>query len=231
MKMQNRFQNEIRASQSFEEGPFFLISDSEDDLRIFAHGIVGDRDDMLDSQSVVKTILENRGRPIVLDINTPGGAVFDAVAIYTALVEHDATVRADITGKAESSGTILVSAADSVRIAQAGLFTVHQAWTGFVSIGNKRQIRQESEEVYGLLDKVDDEISQILADRSGRPKDEIDALMAGKDGSDGTSFTGSEAVEMGFADELIPNKKRPETRGTSQAYIRQLVNFKRKRAA
>ncbi len=174
-----------------------------DETIIDIQDVIGDDWAELSSASLVPKI-RDIDTPIRLSIDTPGGSVFDAVAIYQALVQHPHKVTADIMGMAASAGTIITSSADHIRIAQAGTFMLHRAWS--VVPGNSAELRAAAD----LLDKVDRELDDVLSKRTGVSVDEIRELSIGDDGSDGTWLTGTEAVERGFADELLPTKSKPK---------------------
>ena len=62
---------------------------------------------------------------IVVRINSPGGDVFAANAIYSRLKDHTATITVKIDGWAASAATIIAMAGDTVKIARNGVFMVH----------------------------------------------------------------------------------------------------------
>lgn len=178
----------------------FNATRQDDELLLMVHGVIGDDIDSLDSASVVSTITAYDGDRIRLDINTPGGSVFDAMSVYNALVMSRADVIADVTGTAFSAGTIVASAGDTIRISAGAQWMVHRAWA--MAIGNAPEMREAAE----MLERADDQIAALLAERSGNSFEAIAGWMSGS--IDGTTFTGSEAVERGFADELLPMKGR-----------------------
>lgn len=204
--MKKRFQEIKMSSRTKAETrlAFRLEEHADDVLTIYVHDVIGDPFDGMDSASLVPVIDKNRGRQIVLNINSPGGSVFDAISIYSSLAEHG-NVRADISGMAASAATIIASAADNIRIATSGIYWIHQAWT--IALGNAA----EMEDIAKALHSIDGEIADLLSTRSGTSSDEIANLMQGENGADGTRFTGKEAVAFGFADELIPLKGKPES--------------------
>lgn len=203
--MKKRFQDIKMSSRTKAETrlAFRLEDHSEDVLTIYVHDVIGDPFDALDSASLVPIIDKNRDRQIVLNINSPGGSVFDAISIYSALAEHG-NVRADISGMAASAATIIASAADHIRIATSGVYWMHSAWT--IALGNAT----EMEDIAKALRSVDGEIADLLSTRSGTTVEEIANLMQGDNGADGTRFTGRETVDFGLADELIPLKEKPD---------------------
>ncbi len=216
MRMKNRFQSvslsQLKVACEGMPGMGFAVHNEADEMVIHVMGIVGDYFDGLDSATLVPEIRAAKGRPITMILDTPGGNVFDAVAIYSTLVQHDAPVRADIVGQAASAGTILTASADNIRIAPAGEYILHSAWSGAMLMGNARELEEQVKGVAVLIErlkKVDVELDQVIALRSGLTLEEVQELSIGPEGADGTTFTGTEAVEKGFADELLPRKEKP----------------------
>lgn len=222
MRIKDRFQNVPKyclpstasmAAMKTEPIPF-RCQVTPEILTIYIHDVIGDPFEDLDSGSLVPIIHQSPGIPIHLDINSPGGFVFDAISVYNALIQHDSRVTADISGKAASAATILASAADHVRIATSAEYMVHSAWT--IAMGNAANFEGLAKD----LRAVDREIADLLATRSGMEVTEVADLMIGGDGQDGTSFMGREAVEKGFADEVIPLKTKPKTDAVEDVKLR-----------
>lgn len=127
-------------------------------------------------------------------INSYGGAVFDAVAIYRALVSHPARVISHIDGVAASSAATIAMAGDEIRITEAGFLMIHNASGGV--FGEASEVRQMAD----LLDTITGTIGDVYAARSGRSAEEIAAWMTAT-----TWMTAAEAVERGFADSIVEN--------------------------
>jgi len=132
---------------------------------------------------------------IDLHINSPGGLVFDAVAIYTALKRHPAEVDVHIDGLAASAASFVAMAGDSVEIEKPAKMMIHDA-RGVV-IGNSADMR----EMATLLDELSDTIADIYADRSGHPAKQWRAAMQ-KD----TWYSAEQAVKAGLADRVAGTK-------------------------
>ena len=126
---------------------------------------------------------------IHLRINSPGGDVFDARAIATAIKQSGKHVIAHIDGVCASAATYIAIAADTVEMARGSFFMIHQAWAGI--IGNSGELR----DLAALLDKVDDSIIADYAAKTGKDADEIKQMM-----SDETWMTAQEALDFGFVD-------------------------------
>ncbi len=135
-------------------------------------------------------------RSIDLRIDSPGGSVFDGRTIYTRLVQHRAKINVYIDGVAASAASFIAMAGDNISIAEGGFFMIHDA--SAVTVGNKKK----HEETLALLRTVDDTILQTYVARTGLSAKQIEEWM-----SDEKWFTGKEAVENRFADDLMENKK------------------------
>ena len=139
------------------------------------------------------TDLKNLGevREITLRVNSPGGSVFDGNAIYNMLKQHPAKVTAYIDGLAASMASVIVMAADHVVMPENALMMIHNPWS--MSMGDAEALRKDAD----LLDKV--KTTLLLAyGRSMMTDQEISQMM-----DDETWLTGAEALEMGFADEVV----------------------------
>lgn len=133
---------------------------------------------------------------INLRINSPGGSVFDADAIYNALVRNKARVVVDIDGLAASAASYVAMAGDEIRIAENGHFMIHYAWGG--AMGNKDDMRK----VADLLDLLDNSIANIYAKRTGGKREDFLALMQAE-----TWMDSARTVELKLAHSITPGKE------------------------
>ncbi len=129
--------------------------------------------------------------PIDLRLNSPGGSVFDAVAIYNALKRHDGKVTVTIDGIAASAASYVAMAADEIVMPENAFLMIHDP-SGLV-MGTAGDMRDMAE----ALDKIAGSLIKGYAAKSGKPDDEIATLMAAE-----TWFDAAEAVEAGFADRI-----------------------------
>lgn len=131
---------------------------------------------------------------IVVRINSGGGDVFAANAIYTRLKDHPAKITVKIDGWAASAATIIAMAGDIIRIARNGVFMIHDpamtVWDTFKA--------EEFEKMAEELKVIKQSIINTYAMRTGRDEKEISAFM-----SEEKWWTGDAAVENGFCDELM----------------------------
>lgn len=184
-----------------------------DSVELMVHGVIGDSWESLDSSSVSKFLKDNRGKTVNVDINSPGGLAYDGVAIYNGLAQHDGPVNINITGIAASAATIIAMAGDKIRIAENGSFMVHRAWG--IGVGNQKLMLDLAD----FLDKLDNQIAATYAARTGRTSKTMLRFMDGE--VDGTTFSGREAVDEGFADEVIPLKGKDKGGNASAATAEQ----------
>lgn len=173
---------------------------SSDLVELMIHGVVGDPYEGLDSASVSRMLADNRGKPVDVDINSGGGLSFDGISIYNALANHDAKVTTRITGIGASAAATIFAAGDERIIVENGNLMIHR--NAGIAIGNVQTMM----DMAGFLERMDNQLADTYAARTGRKRETILKLMDGT--MDGTWFTGKEAVDAGFADTMIPLKKK-----------------------
>lgn len=129
---------------------------------------------------------------IHIRINSPGGSVFDGVAMHNALKDHPARIVAHIDSLAASIASVIALAGDEIVMAENAFFMIHNPWT--LAVGDAEQLRKDAD----LLDKVaDSTIRTSYMAKTGKSEDEIKAWMA-----DETWFTAEEALAAGFVDSI-----------------------------
>ena len=133
---------------------------------------------------------------IDLRINSPGGDVFDGVAIHNAIKNHKANVTAYVDGLAASAASFIAMAANKIVMPANSFMLVHGA-SGF-SFGNADDMRAVAED----LDRIDKSLTATYAARSKSSNAKVKALM-----KEDRLMDASEAKEWGFADEVIAEKK------------------------
>lgn len=147
---------------------------------------------------------------IHLRINSPGGDVFDARAIATALREHPAHIIAHIDGLAASAASYIALAADEVSMSDGAFLMIHNAWG--VVIGNRHDLL----EMALTLEKIDKSIVQDYEHRTGQPTRVLQDWMDKE-----SWFTAQEALDAGFIDRIDPTESSsdpppPETLATAR---------------
>lgn len=139
---------------------------------------------------------------IVVRINSPGGDVFAANAIYTRLKDNAATITVKIDGWAASAATIIAAAGDKVLIARNGVMMYHDPAMNLRGYFKAEELEKQ----IAALAVIKNSIVNALAMKTGKTEEEVSEIMKAE-----TWYTGAEAVENGFADELMFEEKDVET--------------------
>lgn len=181
------------------------MKETENKLEIVLHDAIGDWWAGTDSATLVKAVKACKGKnkEIDLDINSFGGDAYTGIAFYNALADHDAKVTARITGIAYSAASVFPMAADEILISENATMGIHPAW--LYTVGNRFALRDSAQ----WLETLDGQLVDTYAARTGRSTEEILNWFVGNN-HDGTVFSGKQAVEYGFADAVIPLKKRKD---------------------
>jgi ATP-dependent Clp protease, protease subunit len=136
---------------------------------------------------------------ITLSVNSPGGSVFDGLAIYNALKntrDGGATITAKVMGIAASAASFIVMAANTIEMPENSMMMVHYA--SGLAWGNADDMRETAD----ILDKIDSSIVGIYTARTGKSEEDVRALLEAE-----SWLTAAEAKEAGFADAVTENVK------------------------
>ena len=128
---------------------------------------------------------------LTLRLNSPGGSVFDGIAIYNALKRHPAKVTITVDGLAASIASVILCAGDEVIMPKNAMIMIHDP--SAMVMGNAADMRSMAD----ALDKMRDGLVSAYQDKTGHTPDEIIQWMAEE-----TWFDAEEALEIGFADQL-----------------------------
>ena len=165
-----------------------------------------------------KTALDAVTTPkIVLRLNSGGGDVFDGYAIYNALKAHPAQVSVVVDGLAASAASFIAMAGDTLSMGDPSMLMIHRAFT--FAMGNTNDMKATTD----LLAKVDGQIADIYAAKSGKPAADMLALMDNE-----TWLTAQEAADLGFVDEIDDGSASNKTQAALAA---QAAHAARQRAA
>ena len=157
-------------------------------------------------------------RDVIVRINSPGGDMFEGIAIYNLLRTHPAKVTVEVLGWAASAASIIAMAGDVIRMGLGSFMMVHNAW-GLV-IGNRHDLREAA----SLFDGFDAALADIYEARTGMARAEIERLMDA-----GTFMTAAQAVEYGFADAVDDGVAAPS--GDAKSTDRRLMARRQTEAA
>lgn len=128
-------------------------------------------------------------KDVKVRINSPGGDMFEGIAIYNLLRGHQAKVTVEVIGWAASAASIIAMAGDEIRMGLGSFMMVHNAWG--VVVGNRHDMRDAAD----LFDSFDAALADIYEARTGAKRADIEELLDAE-----TFMSASEAVAQGFAD-------------------------------
>lgn len=131
-------------------------------------------------------------RPVEVQINSPGGDMFEGIAIYNVLREHPQPITVKVMGMAASAASIIAMAGDQIEIGAASFIMIHNCWV--IAIGNRHDMAETAE----FLEPFDQAMVDVYSARSGSDPKKIAKWM-----DDETFMSGSMAMERGFADALL----------------------------
>jgi ATP-dependent Clp protease, protease subunit len=130
---------------------------------------------------------------VTVAINSPGGDVFEGIAIYNLLREHKAEVKVKVMGLAASAASLIAMAGDEILMGEGAMMMVHNAWG--VAVGNRHDMRAAAD----VLEPIDSAMAGIYAARSGQDQKAIAKMLDAE-----TWLSASQAIERGFANALLP---------------------------
>jgi ATP-dependent protease ClpP protease subunit len=142
--------------------------------------------------AIVTALADLKGRDLRVHINSPGGDVFDGLAIYNALHEYDGNVQTIVEGLAGSIAGVIALAGETMTMAKASFYMIHDPHG--VAIGGAARMRH----LATLLDKTGVLLADIYAAKAKAPVATVREWMAAE-----TWYTAEEAQAAGFADALI----------------------------
>lgn len=145
---------------------------------------------------VAAKLREFDGAPVDVLINSPGGDMFEGLAIYNLLRDYSGDVTVKILGMAASAASVIALAGDNIQIGASAFYMIHNAWT--LAAGNRHEFRAMAD----YLEPFDAAMANIYAARTEKPLTEIVKLLDAE-----TWINGTDAVEQGFADELLASDK------------------------
>ena len=137
---------------------------------------------------------------LTVRINSPGGVLSEAVAMRTVLMKHPAKKTIDIEGDCASAATVIACLPGAhVRMAKGSQYMIHRAKCG------ARGTADNMLSAFNMLQKSDQDMADIYAERTGKTADECMELMKKE-----TWFTAEEAIENKFADEVLTGEDAME---------------------
>lgn len=147
---------------------------------------------------------------IVVRINSGGGDVFAANAIYTRLKDNPAKITVKIDGWAASAATIVAMAGDVIEIPANGVFMVHDPSMGLLGYFNEADLVKLTDEIKVIKQSI----VNGYALKTGKPADEIAAIMSAE-----SWYDGKQAVDAGFCDKLMFEDAKNSVENTAKVVV------------
>ncbi|KIU31117.1 head maturation protease, ClpP-related [Atlantibacter hermannii] len=151
------------------------------------------------------------GADVTVNINSPGGDMFEGLAIYNLLREYEGKVTVKVLGLAASAASIIAMAGDEVQIGRGAFLMIHNCWV--YAMGNRHDLAQ----VAADMEPFDKAMNDIYGARTGLSAEAIEAMMNAE-----TYIGGSDAVEKGFADRLLSADEIADDNDSPAAALRKL---------
>ena len=151
------------------------------------------------------------GADVTVNINSPGGDMFEGLAIYNLLREYKGKVTVKVLGLAASAASIIAMAGDDVQIGRGAFLMIHNCWV--YAMGNRHDLAQ----IAADMEPFDKAMGDIYSARTGLSMDEVAAMMDGE-----TYIGGSDAVAKGFADSLLSADEISDDDDSPAAALRRL---------
>ena len=147
-------------------------------------------------------------------INSNGGSVFSALAIYNMIKRHKGAVTITVAGMAASAATIITSVPNARVIMPSGSMMMVHAPSAYAGQANAAQLRSLAD----TLDKIGGSIVDIYKQKTDQSEETLVEMM-----STDTYLTASEAVELGFADEIDNSFQIAAVRSNGQITVNGLT--------
>lgn len=143
------------------------------------------------SAKTIRKKLENHkeGEELTVYINSPGGSVFEGLAIYNILAEKKPIIK--IIGEASSIASVIACAGKEVMIAETAMMLIHKPWT--VAIGNADEMQKVAKD----LEAIKDSIIAAYKTKTGMEAEDIDSLM-----SEDRYMSATECLEYKLVDKI-----------------------------
>jgi ATP-dependent protease ClpP protease subunit len=141
-----------------------------------------------------------------LHVNSPGGDMFDGVAIFNTLRGHQARKVVHIDGLAASAASVIAMAGDEIVMGTGTQLMIHNAWA--MVMGDSEDMRKQA----AVMDGLNESMAGIYADRAGGETSTWRAAM-----NEETWYLPEEAVAAGLADRVVRRESESETDNTAVA--------------
>jgi ATP-dependent Clp protease, protease subunit len=174
------------------------------------YGAIGDdywADRSITAKTIAAELRKFGSADVEVHINSPGGDMFEGIAIYNVLAAHPGNVTVKIMGLAASAASIIAMAGNTVKMGLGSFMMIHECWV--MAIGNKTSLK----EVADWLAPFDDALRDIYVQRTSQEEKKVEKWMKSE-----KMFSASDAIDNGFADEMLSaDEVRRDDKASEQA--------------
>lgn len=185
----------MRKDRKLPGGDWFTFKAEDEVPKLYIYDEIGFWG--TDAQSLVDQLKEIDSDKLDVHLNSPGGEVFDGIAIYNTLKQHKAEVTVYVDGLAASAASFIAQAGDKVVMARNAQMMIHDGIA--LAYGNEQDMLDTAK----VLSQISNNIADIYAESAKKrgfdtTLDEFRALMREE-----VWYTGKEAVDAGLSDEVL----------------------------
>jgi len=173
-----------------------ITNQSSDNAELLLYGDIGDGWFYDNSSKDFANALQGlrTARSITVRVNSPGGEVTAAQAIYNLIKSHPAHVTMIIDGIAASAATLILMAGNRIIMPSNALMMIHNPM--IVAVGDHNDMLHAAE----ILEKAKETMLNVYSERTGKDRTDLSKLL-----DDETWMTAAEALQEGFIDEVDTN--------------------------
>jgi ATP-dependent Clp protease, protease subunit len=188
----------VKTQQKTKFWEMKMSADGSDSADIFIYGdIVSYKWDETDTTAAsFKQDLDALGdvNTINLYINSPGGNVFEGVAIHNMLKRHKAKINVYVDALAASIASVIAMAGDTIHMPKNSMLMIHNPWT--LAIGNATELRKIADD----LDRIGQSVKQTYLQKAGDKlsDEELQEMLDAE-----TWLSADEAYEYGLCDVVL----------------------------
>jgi len=190
-----------------EPKPYFNVikNEASREATIYIYGVIGGVDsntwEEINTANLFSNAfrdLEQNADTIHVRINSPGGYVFEGLAIYNTIIASEKKIITYNDGLCASMAALILLSGDEIRSFINSLLMLHNSSAGYY--GNKKQV----EEQLKASDKIDKALGTTIQTRLNITEEAVNKDYLNYEDN---WFNADECLELGFYDNLIEKKK------------------------
>lgn len=194
---------------------YWMHNEETDEDELVLSGVIAEESwwgDEVTPKMFKSELAKHKGKNLTIWLNSPGGDVFAASQIYTALMEHKGDVTIKIDGVAASAASVIAMAGTRTLMAPTAILMIHNPWT--VAMGEAKDL----EHMIDVLGEVKETILNAYELKTGMQRAKISRLM-----DDETWMNAKKALSEGFIDGILYSSSASEDSNVAYSFSRTAV--------